>query len=61
MNRDRPMKIIFLSILLIVIAGIGLLAVSTLATPVLEPVIMLFVGTGLIGIARIVRSRTIES
>ena len=55
------MKIIFLSILLIVIAGIGLLAVSTLATPVLEPVIMLFVGTGLIGIARIVRSRTIES
>jgi hypothetical protein len=45
----------FLYIILLVIAGFGLLAGFTLTKPISEPATMFFLGTGLIGIAGIIK------
>ncbi len=41
--------------ILIAIGSIGVLAGITMATPVHEPAIMFFFGTGLVGVARIIK------
>ena len=49
------MKKKLLYLVLIVIAGVGLLSGTTLAKSVPEPAVMLFFGTGLIGIAGVIK------
>ncbi len=49
------MKKKLLYILLVIIAGIGFLTGFAMTRPISEPAIMLFFGTGLVGIAGIIK------
>jgi hypothetical protein len=53
MKGETTMNRKFLYIMLLAIAGVGLLAGFTLTKPISEPATMFFLGTGLIGIAGI--------
>ncbi len=44
-------------VLMVAIAGVGLLAGNTMTSPISEPATMLFFGSGLVGIAGIIKKK----